>query len=323
MRSTEPERVRAEFLLMLLVAVAIVGILAGILVPVLANKLDDAQMRSEAEALRSLRGDFEATYDSVDFNGQNESSIDGDGLPAGTTFTTFDLGTGIGARIFSPAVVVDPAGWVTKLAIKRGVSSYVIGAAYTALSQNQYTAIAFNAYGVQRCLVIGPTGESGQQRYLLISLMVPPYRTLVFPTADPTQTFDSIWDQSWESTQSEAPSLWASLLSADQYALWNTASSNNRTNASRLLVQRIVQPKYTLTLANNSQTDTAWVDIGPASNAITAGPNSGTVVSSSVVGFSTGILAGRLIVVRRGASQAAAYEVQRFFLYSDVNLTVQ
>jgi type II secretory pathway pseudopilin PulG len=173
MRSTEPERVRAEFLLMLLVAVAIVGILAGILVPVLANKLDDAQMRSEAEALRSLRGDFEATYDSVDFNGQNESSIDGDGLPAGTTFTTFDSGTGIGARIFSPAVVVDPAGWVTKLAIKRGVSSYVIGAAYTALSQNQYTAIAFNAYGVQRCLVIGPTGESGQQRYLLISLMVP------------------------------------------------------------------------------------------------------------------------------------------------------
>ena len=45
MRSTEPACRRGEFLLMLLVAVAIVGILAGIVVPVLANKLDDAQLR--------------------------------------------------------------------------------------------------------------------------------------------------------------------------------------------------------------------------------------------------------------------------------------
>jgi hypothetical protein len=153
--------------------------------------------------------------------------------------------------------------------------------------------------------------------------MSPPYRTLAFPTADAGQTFDSIWDQSWESTQSQAPALWSSLLTPAQFSLWNTASSNNRTNASRLLIERIVQPKYSLTLANNSQTDTAWVDIGPALDAITAAPNSGTVQSSSLPGFATGILSGRLIVVRRGPSVSAAYEVQRFFLYSDVNLTVQ
>lgn len=308
---------------MLLVAVAIVGILAGILAPVLANKLDDAQIRAEAETLRSLHRDFEATYDAIDFNGQNEASIAGGGLPPGTVFTTFDLGTGVASRVYAPNIVVDPAGWVTKLAIKRGVSSYVPGASYSALSQNQYTSIAFNAYGVQRCLLIGPTSESGQQRYLLLSLMVPLYRMLVFPTADATQTFDSIWDESWESTQAQAPAAWGSLLTADQFALWNTNSSGNRTNASRLLAERIVQPKYTLSMANNSQTDTAWVDIGPAMNAITAGPNSGTVASASLAGFSTGILSGRLIVVRRGASAASAYEVQRFFLYSDVNLTVQ
>jgi type II secretory pathway pseudopilin PulG len=308
---------------MLLVAVAIIGVLAGILAPVLANKLDDAQIRSETETLHSLRKDFEATYDAVDYSLQNEASLAGDGLPQGTVFTTFDLGTGLAARIFSPRIAVDTAGWVTKLAIKRGVSSYVVGASYSAFDQNQYTSIAFNAYGTQRCLAVGPTGETGQQRYLLISLMVPPYRALAFPTADDTQTFNSVWDQSWESTQAQAPALWASLLSASQYALWNTASSNNRTNAARLLVERIVQPKYTVTLANNSPTDTAWVDIGPAANAMMAGPNTGTVQSSSVAGFSTGILAGRLIVVRRGASSSAAYEVQRFFLYSDVNLTIQ
>jgi type II secretory pathway pseudopilin PulG len=316
-------RKRGEFLLMLLVAVAIVGVLAGILAPVLANKLDDAQIRSEAETLRGLRKDFEATYDAVDFTHLNEASIAGDGLPPGTVFTTFDQGTGLASRIFAPGIVVDPAGWVTKLAIKRGVTSYAPGATYTALTQSQYTAIAFNAYGVQRCLALGPTGETGQQRYLLISLMVPPYRVLAFPTLDDTQTFDSIWDQSWESTQAQAPVLWATLLPPVQYSLWNTMSSNNRTNASRLLVERIVQPKYTLTLANNSQTDTAWVDIGPATNAITAAANSGTVSSASVAGFSTGILSGRLIVVRRGANPGAAYEVQRFYLYADVNLTIQ
>jgi hypothetical protein len=308
---------------MLLIAVAIVGVLAGILAPVLANKLDDAQLRSESETLVSLRKDFEATYDAVDYTNLNEASVPSSGLPAGTVFTTFDLATGIASRIFGPSVIVDPAGWVTKLAQKRGVSSYVLGASYSALDQNQYVALAFNAYQVQRCLVIGPAGESGQQRYLLMSLMVPPYRALAFPVADATQTFDSIWDQSWESTQAQAPALWATLLSPSQYSLWNTASSNNRTNASRLIIERIIQPKYTLTLADNSQTDTAWVDIGPATDAIVAAPNSGTVVSSSLAGFTTGILSGRMIVVRRGPSAASAYEVQRFFLYSDVNLTVQ
>ena len=320
MRSTSRQ---GEFLLMLLIAVAIVGILAGVLAPVVANKLDDAQLRSEAETLRSLRRDFEATYDTTDFNNLNLASVPASGLPAGTVFTTFDQPTAIAARIFSPTIVVDPAGWVTKLAQKRGVTSYVAGATYSSLTASQYTSIAFNPYTVQRCLLIGPTGETGQQRYLLLSLMVPPYRALAFPAADATQTFDTIWDQSWESVDAQAPASWASLLAASAYGLWNTASTNNRTNASRLLVERIVQPKYTLTLANNSATDTTWVDIGPAVDALTALPNSGTTTSASVAGFASGILSGRLIVVRRGPSAAAAYEVQRFFLYADVNLTVQ
>jgi Tfp pilus assembly protein FimT len=323
MKFTRTSKARGEFLLMLLIAVAIIGVIAGILAPALANKLDDAQIRSEREILESFRKDFEATYDSSDFNNLNEASLAGSGLPTGTVYTTFDQGTEIASRIYAQSILVDPAGWVTKLAQRRGVTSYTIGASYTALTQNQYSAMAFNAYHVQRCLVVGPSGEAGQQRYMLISLMVPPYRILTFPMADSTQTFDSIWDENWESTQAQAPSLWGSLLTADQVLQWNSTSSNNRTNASRLLVERIVQAKYSLTLANNSQTDTAWVDIGPAGDAITAAPNSGTVQSSSLPGFTSGVLSGRLIVLRRGANAASAYEVQRFFLYSDVNLTIQ
>ncbi|HEY1765440.1 MAG TPA: hypothetical protein VGF85_10990 [Opitutaceae bacterium] len=323
MKSAKASCQQGEFLLMLLVAVAVVGILAGIIAPVVANKLDDARIRSESEILRTLRKDFKATYDALDYDALNEASVPASGLPLSTVFTIFDQGGAIARRVYAPTVLVDSAGWVTKLAQKRGLTSYVVGSSYSALAQNQYTALAFNACQVQRCLVIGPTAEVGQQRYLMLSLMAPGYRALAFPTADATQTFNSIWDQSWESTQAQAPATWSSLLAPAQVALWDTASSNNRTNASRLLVERIVQPKYSLTLANNSQADTAWVDIGPAVNAITAGPNSGTVQSSALTGFTTGILAGRQIVVRRGPDAAGAYEVQRFYLYSDVNLTVQ
>jgi type II secretory pathway pseudopilin PulG len=177
MASTNPRRAAGEFLLMLLIAVAIIGILAGMLAPALANKLDDAQIRAEREVLKALRSDFEATFDSTDFDNLNEASLPGSGLPSGTTFTTFDDGTGIASRIYGRSVVVDPAGWVTKLAQKRGVTSYQNGASYTAQTQNQYAAIAFNSYNVQRCLILGPIGETGQQRYMLMSMMVPPYRT--------------------------------------------------------------------------------------------------------------------------------------------------
>ena len=323
MKSTRAAQNRGEFLLMLLVAVAIMGILAGVLAPVLANKLDDARIGAEADTLRTLRRDFEATYDAADYADLNEASLPDNGQPEGIAFTDFDQAVAIAARIYAASVTVDPAGWVTKLALRRGVGSLVPGASYAYASQNQYTAIAFNACRVQRCLVVGPTTEPGQQRYLLLSLMVPPDRVLAFPAADATQTFDSIWDQGWESTGAQAPAAWASLLSAAQYALWNAVSSGNRTNASRLIVERIVQPKYTVTLANNSPTDTAWLDIGPLSDAITAPPNAGTMQSSAVAGLGNGILCGRLIVLRRGATAASAYEVQRFFLYSDVNLTVQ
>jgi type II secretory pathway pseudopilin PulG len=320
MKSTEA---RGEFLLTMLIAVAIIGIVAGMLAPVLANQLDDAQIRNERAILKSLRQDFEGTYDALDYENLNEASLAGTGLPAGIDPTTFDQGDAFPARVYAPTVTVDPVGWATKLAQKRGLATYVVGAAYGYAAANEYVGLAFNHYRLQRCLIVGPSGETGRQRYLLLSLMAPADRGLAFPVADATQTFNTLWDQSWESTGAQAPAAWSALLTAAQVALWNTASSNNRTNASRLLVERIVQPKYTLTLANNSQTDTAWVDLGPATNAIVAAPNSGTTLSSTLAGFTTGILAGRQIVVRRGASAASAAEVQRFFLYADVTLTVQ
>lgn len=308
---------------MILVAVAIMGILAGALAPVVSGKLDDSRMRSEAESLGVLRRDFEATFDSTDYSSINESSLSGAGLAPGTTATTFDAANAIGSRIYAPLVTVDPASWLSRIALKRGITSAVAQASYGPNSGGQYAALAFNAMGVQRCVVAGPTDESGMQRYLMLSLMVPAYRTLAFPGGDAVQTFNAIWDQSWDSVGAQAPATWSSTLTPDQIALWNEASVNHRSNASRLLLERIVQPKYSLTVANNSPTDTAWVDIGPSQNAMTCAPNSGTTLSSSLPAFPTGILSGRLIVVRRGASPTSAYEVQRFLIHSDVTITLQ
>jgi type II secretory pathway pseudopilin PulG len=320
MKSTET---RAEFLLMMLVAVAIIGLLAGILAPVLSNQLDDAQIRTERGNLKSLRQDFEGTYDALDYGNLNESALPGSGLPAGITFTTFDQGDTFANRLYALTLALDPAGWVTKLAQRRGLALDAAGTVYSSATGNQYVDLAFNHYRLQRCLLVGPTNENGRQRYLLLSLMAPADRGLVFPTADPTQTFNTLWDQNWDAVGAQAPASWSALLNPGQYAAWNAVASNRRTNASRLLLERIVQAKYTVTLANNSLTDTAWVDLGPATNAIVAAPNSGTTSSAGVSGFATGVLAGRQIVVRRGASAAVASEVQRFFLYADVTLTVQ
>ncbi|HEY1849237.1 MAG TPA: hypothetical protein VGG37_08515, partial [Opitutaceae bacterium] len=76
---TEKRRQSGEFLLMLLIAVAIVGLLAGMLAPVLSNKLDDLRIRTEADSLHSLRKDFEGTYDSTDYPNLNESSVPASG----------------------------------------------------------------------------------------------------------------------------------------------------------------------------------------------------------------------------------------------------
>jgi type II secretory pathway pseudopilin PulG len=323
MGSTRVRPPRGEFLLMLLVAVAIVGILAGLLAPAISTRLDEAQLAQERANLEAFRGDVEATFDSTDYTGSNMSSVPQSGLPAGTTFTTLDQAPTMGSRIYDPSIAVDPAGWVTKLARRRGVASFSSGDSYTALSQSQYGALAFNAYRTQRCLLAGPAGEAGQQRYLLVSLMVPATRVLVFPQGDPAALFESLWDQNWEASGAQAPSAWQPLLSAADYGLWNGTGSNGRTNASRLIVARIVQPKYGVTLVNNSPTDTAWMDVGPAVDAVVAAPASGSHVIQSVSGFGTGVLAGREIVVRRGVALDSAFEVQRFFLYSNVTVTIQ
>ena len=308
--------------MMALLAVAILAVLAGMIVPVVANRIDDARMSSERDILAGIRRDVEGSFDATAFE-LNESALPSSGLPDGTPLTVFNDAGGLGAQIYASSVTLDPNSWVVRLASRRGFSTPGGGVSLSANAGTECSRLVFNSFGMQRCLMVGPAGESGRQRYLLVSLMSPSYRVLAFPTGDANGLFSELWDQSWESVGTQAPAAWSASLTAPQFALWNTLAVAGRTNAARLVVERIVQPKFVVTIANNSPTDGVWVDIGPATNAISVAAGGGVASSTTIPGFASGVLQGRLIVVRRGVDAGSAAEVQRFFLYSDVNLTIQ
>lgn len=313
---------KGELLLMAIAAIAILAVVAGMLVPMLASRLDEERLNAERINLAQMAKDFSGTFDSTSYE-LNEASLDQSGLPAGINFTVFDDPTALGGIVFSSGGAAVSEGWLLRLASKRGITSAVAGTSYGPRTDSELSRLAFNSYGNQRSLIAGPLNEPGRQRYMIVSVCAPGYSGLVFPGTDAATVFNSIWDQSWDSSGSQVPAAWLPFLSSSQLQAWNGPGVNQRTNASRMIVERIVQPKYTLTLANNSQTDTAWVDIGPATNAIVAAPASGVVSTATLAGFTSGILQGRLVVVRRGADVSTAAEVQRFFVYSDVNLTIQ
>ena len=204
------------------------------------------------------------------------------------------------------------------------VTSYVVGASYSALTQNQYTAIAFNAYQVQRCLVVGPAGESGQQRYLLHlahgAALQGTWRSRRRTPRRP-------------STRSGTKAGNRRSLRPLRYGVRCLLPTSSPSGTQRRLTTGPTRPACWSRESSSRNTRSRWQTTArPTRRGSTSArrqtrsssaPNSGTVQSSSLPGFATGILAGRLIVVRRGPSAAAAYEVQRFFLYADVNLTVQ
>lgn len=303
-------------LIAVLIAIIVVGLLAGMIGPSVFSALDAADLKAEKEAVASMKTDVESSFNETDFT-RNIGAISGTGLGTSSAVaTTFASSTNPGASIANTVTTAAYA-WQNKLCLVRG-SSLTNGSVLA--RDSDPTGVYFNRAGWTRIMIIGPTNESSQ-RYLLISMLTPAHRQLTFPTG--ATTFDEIWNNSWEAAGSTAPSAWSSRLTAAQYALWNEVTVNKRTNAARVLVQRITQGKYTLTIVNNHPTDTAWVDIGPITNAIVATPNSGVTTSASITELATGIPSGRQVVVRRGTAIGTAVEVQRFLITAPITVTVQ
>jgi hypothetical protein len=150
-------------------------------------------------------------------------------------------------------------------------------------------------------LIAGPTAEPGRQRYLLISLMVPDSKGLVIPLRNNNPTdqaawFDAIWNNNWENEGGALPAYWTNpsfgnpnVLLPEQQAAW-AQGSGGTTNCHCLIVKRIVQPKYTITVNNTAAGKYGFVAFDtPANIQFTVDP--GPPVSSP-----EDVLAGRLVI---------------------------
>ena len=298
----------------IMMVLAIAATITGISFIYAGDYFDSKTIENERKSLKSIHDAIRQSFDDADPT-RNIAALSGlPGLPAGTQ-TVFDDATSINAVIAANATVVANS-WQAKVS---RVMNYE-QVAGSIIDSSRSDTVWFNARYWRRILLVGSTGEKSQ-RYLLLTLTMPVGQPLIFPSG--TSVFDDIWNNNWNSSNATAPSAWTGQLTASQLAEWNSNQSYNRNNASRLIVERITQPKHPIFVANNSPTDYAWVDIGSHVGAITSSPESGVMSSNVIPQYANGVLAGTWIVVRRGTSPATAVETQRFQLSAPANITVQ
>jgi hypothetical protein len=128
--------------------------------------------------------------------------------------------------------------------------------------------------------------------------------------------FNDFWDTDWNYSGATLPKSWTSALTTYQVASWQSNS-----NMSLLRVQRIVCPKYSITINNTHPSDNCYIYLN--FNGLNAG-------SSSVINSNSGtfvipsILAGRQIQAYRGAYPPPnAILFSQFILRDNCEITLQ
>lgn len=310
-------------LIEIMIGVVAMGILAAMLAPTAGRLIESYQYSGEWDVLRSIEKDIKDSW-------SNQAQSQNFGMMSGQTGVTaptaFDAETNINTTMAQTLTISSANDWRVKDAAMRNMTVSLPQTIYhdsAALAQ-----VAFNGRYWSRILIAGPTTET-VQRYILMSVMTPASRQLKFPVSTTSgQVFDTIWNNAWNSATASAPTSWASMtsgsFSASDYALWNTVSAGNRTNAGRLFVIQITQKKYIVTAVNTSTTTNLEVDIGPYANAITIAANASTPVVSctTIPEFANGVPEGRWIVVRMGTS-GNMKQVQAYPLTGPSTVTVQ
>jgi prepilin-type N-terminal cleavage/methylation domain-containing protein len=311
------------FTLIELVAVcAVIGILLAILAPVIGRQVMDARVAAETSTLQTLAAAVQASFESVDLEGTNIAAIPG-AVPTGVDSTEFSLST-------DPTVLpatTQTFDWFAKLARQMGDSPQP-GVAPTPALQPQVAGILVNSNRNTRLMLVGPENEPNQQRFLIASLMAPAGELAIPPLPNPANTqdpanlalFNDIWNTNWTYPGATLPPSWTAALTPAQVQAWG----GNGSYSGRLwlfCVQRIVCPKFTVTINNTHPTDNCYVYYNL--NGATAG-NSAAVSANSGVFVVSGVYFGRLIQAYRGSAPPPTGQLfSQFAVRDNSEITLQ
>ena len=311
MRRTDREN---GFTLIELIAVcAVIGLLVAIAAPAIGWQQLQSRCAAESAHLQRLAAAVQASFESSDLESTNLAAIAGS-IPAGVDPTAFSSSTD---PSFIPSTT-NPWDWFAKVTRQMGDSPQ-IGIAPTPALQPRTAAVLINPDQNARLMLIGPTSESTQQRFLLVSLMAPSGELAMPPLPDPSNPqdpanialFDDIWNTDWTNSAAVLPPSWTSALSAQQVMAWQ-GNGAGPGRLWQLCVQRIVCPKYSLTVNDTHPTDNCYVYYNL--NGSTAG-STAVVPANSGACVIQGILSGRVVQAYRGASPPPAAQ-----LFSQFNL---
>lgn len=311
---------RPAFTLIELVGVcAVLGLLLAVVAPAVGFQIQQARAASEAAALRALAAAAQASFESTDLEGTNLAALPGS-IPSDVDATTFSVSTDPQAM---PATT-RASDWFAKLTRQLG-DLPTPGLAPTAAVQPRVAAVLTNADRNNRLCLLGPANEAGQQRFLLLSLMAAPGQ-LALPAwpnpgnpQDPANLalFNDTWNTDWTNPASALPPTWTAGLTAAQIEAWQAGPGA----LGRLCVQRIVCPKFSVTINNTHPTDLCTVYYNfngtEAGNSASIPANAGTFVIP-------GLYAGRTIQAYRGAAAPPSGQIfAQFILRDSSEITLQ
>ena len=316
-------RIDGGFTLVELVAVcAVIGILLAVITPVIGRQVLSARVAAESLTLKTMAAAAQASFESADLEGTNIAALPGT-VPTGADSTEFSLSTD---PSFQPGTT-QTFDWFAKLARQMGFAPQP-GVPPTAALQPQVAALLFNSNRNTRFMLIGPENEPNQQRFLIASLMAPPGQ-LTMPllpnssnSQDPANLalFNDIWNTDWTFPGAALPPSWTAALTPAQVQDWQGSGPI----AGRLwlfCVQRIVCPKFSVTINNTHPSDNCYIYYNLSGT--TAG-NSATVAAGSGAFIVTGILFGRLIQAYRGSAPPPVAQLfSQFTLRDSSEITLQ
>ncbi len=303
---------------------AVIGILLATIAPVIGYQILRSRVAAETTALQNLAAAVQSSFESTDLEGTNLAAISGS-VPAGVDTTNFSPST---APSYTPSSV-NTNDWFVKIARQLGYSlpapaqgSPVAGIPLPA------AAVLFNANNLTRFMLPGPANESAQQRFLIVSLVASPGQLAIpqLPNQanlqDPADLalFNDIWNTNWTAPGATLPPSWTSALTAQQTLAWQGSGASGG-RLWQLCVQRIVCPKYTITINNSHPTQNCYVYYnlnGSVAWSSASAPANGGVY------LIPGVYFGRLIQAYRGtAPPPTAALFSQFTLRDNNEITLQ